>query len=74
MGTRPDSLDGTAIGDHYRALADARQLAEGEEHHLVGLAAQVAPAPVVRVRELELEVNDLDSLGALADVLFAGED
>lgn len=68
---RAESLAGTALGDLYTCLADARRLAHGEEENLSGLAARVAPAPVVRVPVQPFEVTDLDSLSALGEVLFA---
>jgi anion-transporting ArsA/GET3 family ATPase len=67
---RARSLAGTALADHYTCLADARSLARGEEQNLRGLAGRVEPAPVVRVPILPFEVADLDSLAALAEVLF----
>jgi anion-transporting ArsA/GET3 family ATPase len=67
---RAGTLAGTALGDHYRCLADAGQLARGEEEHLAGLAERVAPAPVVRVPVQPFEVSDLGSLGALAELMF----
>jgi len=67
---RARTLAGTALGDHYTCLADARQLARGEEEHLSGLADRVAPAPVVRVPVQPFEVSDLDSLAALARLMF----
>lgn len=68
---RAESLGDALVADHYVALADARQLAEGEERHLGGLAAEIAPAPVVRVPVQPFEVTDLDSLGILGRVLMA---
>lgn len=70
---RADTLDGTALGDHYRCLADSLHLAIGEEEHLSGLADQVAPAPVVKVPVQPFEVSDLASLQALARVVFADD-
>ncbi len=67
---RATSLAGTAIGDLYTCLADARELARDEEAHLMGLAAQIGDAPVVRVPVQPFEVTDLRSLGALGDVLL----
>ena len=64
-------LEGTALADHYTCLADALSLSRGEEHNLEGLAAGVAPAPVVRVPVQPFEVSDLDSLTALGELLFA---
>jgi len=67
---RAESLAGTELGDLYRCLADARQLARGELEHLAGLAAKVAPAPVVGVPVQPFEVSDMDSLERLGAVLF----
>lgn len=67
---RARTLVGTAIGDHYTCLADARQLARGEERHLAGLTERVAPAPVVRIPVQPFEVSDLASLTALGRLLF----
>lgn len=69
---RAASLAGTALADHYTALADARQLAEGEEAHLSGLTERVAPAPVVRVPVQPVEVTDLEHLDTLGDIMFGG--
>lgn len=66
---RARTLAGTDIGDLYTALADARQLARGEEEHLSGLAEQVSPAPVVRVPVQPFEVNDLEGLSTLGAVM-----
>ncbi|MEZ5237722.1 MAG: ArsA-related P-loop ATPase [Microthrixaceae bacterium] len=67
---RAETLEGTAIGDHYRALADALAMADGEEAHLVGLSERIAPAPVVRVPVLPVEVTDLSGLHDLGRHLF----
>ncbi|MBM3661776.1 MAG: ArsA family ATPase [Actinobacteria bacterium] len=67
---RAETLAGTPLGDLYTALADARQLAAAEEGHLVGIAEQVAPAPVVRVPIQPGEVNDLVALDHLADLIL----
>lgn len=71
---RAETLDGTALGDHYRCLADSLKLATGEARHLMGLAERVAPAPVVKVPVQPFEVNDLPSLEALARIIFAVDD
>lgn len=68
---RAGTLAGTALGDHYTCLADARQMARGEALHLAGLAERVAPAPVVRVPVQPFEVTDLRSLELLGGVVFA---
>lgn len=71
---RATTLEGTAIGEHYRALADALQVAEGDEVHLAGLAGQVDPAPVVRVPVQPFEVNDLEGLAAIGALLMVEDD
>jgi hypothetical protein len=67
---RARTLAGTALGDHYRCLADSLQLARGEAEHLAGLAERVAPAPVVKVPVQPFEVTDLASLATLARLIF----
>lgn len=69
---RAATLAGSALGDHYTCLADARQMARGEALHLAGLAERVRPAPVVRVPVQPFEVTDLDSLTALGAAMFGG--
>ncbi|WP_436794585.1 ArsA family ATPase [Actinospongicola halichondriae] len=59
---RANSLDGTAIGDLYRNLADFQLVSSREEEHIAPLAATVAPAPVVRVPFLRSDVHDLAGL------------
>ena len=54
----------------YANLAQLRTMAEGEEGHLVDLAARVSPAPVVRVPFLPHDVHDLDTLAEVASHLF----
>jgi len=72
LRTRADELAGTALADHYTALADARVLATGEHEHLTGLTSRVAPAPVAELEVQPFEVTDLTSLSLLADLLFEG--
>ena len=73
---RATTLDGTALADHYRCLADLRQVAHEESEHLEGITARVDRSPVCRVPYLPFEVCDLVTLGAFADELFqrAGSD
>jgi anion-transporting ArsA/GET3 family ATPase len=68
---RAGSLDGTALGDLYRNLADFQLVASREEENLAGLAEAVAPAPVVRVPFLRSDVHDLDGLRQIEAELFA---
>ncbi len=67
---RAETLEGTPLGALYSNLADFRTMAEGEEGHLEGLAAAVAPAPVVRVPFLADDVHDVDTLEQVAAHLF----
>lgn len=68
---RASTLAGTALGDHYTALADAIAVAEGEESNLSGLTEQVAPAPVVRIPVLPFEVTDLAGLSHIGELLIS---
>ena len=67
---RAGTLEGTALGTLYANLADFRDMAEGEERHLAGLAQTVAPAPIVRVPFLAEDVHDLRTLDEVAGHLF----
>jgi anion-transporting ArsA/GET3 family ATPase len=63
---RAAALEGTALGSLYRNLGEFQQVASREEEHLAGLAETVAPAPVVRVPFLPIDVHDLAGLDELA--------
>ena len=65
-----DEHAGTDLGGLYANLADFRLVASKEEDHLSGLAAKVAPAPVVRVPFLPTDVHDLDGLALIGAHLF----
>lgn len=67
---RATTLAGTDLGALYDNLADFSTVAANEEHHLAGLAASVAPAPVVRVPFLASDVHDLAALATIASHLF----
>ena len=69
-GSGADTLEGSAIGSLYANLADFRQMADDEESQLIGLAEQVAPAPVVRVPFLADDVHDLGTLAEIGSHLF----
>lgn len=68
---RATTLAGTAIGAHFRNLAEMQTVADREDHHLADLAQEVAPAPVIRVPLLSTDVHDLATLGEVADHLLA---
>lgn len=70
VAERARTLRGTDLGGLYANLADFALVADREEHHLAGLAEQVAPAPVVRVPFLSTDVHDLDGLREIGDRLF----
>jgi anion-transporting ArsA/GET3 family ATPase len=68
---RAGTLAGSALGAHYRNLAEMQITADREEEHLVELAAEVDPAPVIRVPLLSTDVHDLETLALVADHLLA---
>lgn len=68
---RAQTLAGTDLGGLYTNLADFSLVAAREEEHLLGLAEQVAPAPVVRVPFLRTDVHDVSGLDEIAAHLFA---
>lgn len=70
LQARADTFAGTDLGDLYRNLAEFTSVADREEHHLMGLAEKVVPAPMVRVPFLRTDVHDLASLDLVADQLF----
>jgi hypothetical protein len=61
---------GTELGAMWANLADFREVAAREEASLRGLAARVAPAPLVRIPVLRSDVHDLDGLTEVATHLF----
>jgi anion-transporting ArsA/GET3 family ATPase len=71
LAARAETLQGTAIGAHFRNLAEMQTTADREDLHLADLAAEVAPAPVIRVPLLSTDVHDLATLGDVADHLLA---
>jgi anion-transporting ArsA/GET3 family ATPase len=62
---------GQPLGALWSNLADFRAVAEREEETLAGLAARVAPAPVVRVPLLDDDVHDLDGLALVGRHLLS---
>jgi anion-transporting ArsA/GET3 family ATPase len=70
---RATDLAGTELADLYANLADFADMADTEQAHLEGLAAKVAPAPVVRVPFLSTDVHDLDGLTDVGRWLFASD-
>ena len=68
---RASSLGGQAVGDLYRNLADFQLVSSREDDNLAGLAATVAPAPVVRVPFLRSDVHDLEGLRRIEEHLVA---
>ncbi|MGH9281518.1 MAG: ArsA family ATPase, partial [Acidimicrobiales bacterium] len=67
---RAETLAGSPLGRLYDNLADFRQVAQSEESHFAALAAQVTPAPVVRVPMLAGDVHDVDGLREVGRHLF----
>jgi anion-transporting ArsA/GET3 family ATPase len=68
---RADLAAGTDLGGLLTNLADFAAMADTEEHHLDGLAARVAPAPVIRVPFLSSDVHDLGGMAEIGSWLFA---
>ena len=67
---RAHTLEGSALADHYRCLADLREIAHEERRHLAAIDSEIEGATVSRVPYLPFEVSDLDTLAAFADHLF----
>ncbi|MGZ4711182.1 MAG: ArsA family ATPase, partial [Acidimicrobiales bacterium] len=67
---RAERFAGTDLGGLYANLADFGQVAANEEDHLRGLAEKVAPAPVIRVPFLQIDIHDLDGLAEIGHHLF----
>ena len=61
---------GTPIGEQYQCLAEAQHLAAGEQKHLLGLAQELAPAPVVQVPVQAFEVSNMATLQLLGQAMF----
>ncbi len=65
-----DAPAGSALDDLITCLSESRASATGEHSHLLGISADVAPAPVVGVAIQPFEVSDLDSLDKLGSIVF----
>lgn len=61
---------GTPLGEQYQCLAEAQHLARGEHKHLLGLAQELAPAPVVQVPVQAFEVSNMATLQMLGQAMF----
>ena len=61
---------GTPLGEQYQCLAEAQHLARGEQKHLLGLAQELAPAPVVQVPIQAFEVSNMATLQMLGQAMF----
>jgi anion-transporting ArsA/GET3 family ATPase len=70
LRAREATFAGSDLGGLYENLADFVTVSSNEEAHLAGLAASVAPAPVIRVPFLRSDVHDLESLATIAGYLF----
>jgi anion-transporting ArsA/GET3 family ATPase len=71
-GEPPPSLDPLSYGELERNLEDFLAVSEREGRYVSELAAQVAPAPVVKVPFLREDVHDLDGLELVARHLLRG--
>jgi len=65
----PTAGSAEAFADLSRNWAELRAVAKREESYVASLAAEVAPAPLVRVPLLDGDVHDLDGVQAVADHL-----
>ena len=61
---------GTPLGEQYQCLAEAQHLARGEQKHLLGLAQELAPAPLVQVPVQAFEVSNMATLQLLGQAMF----
>ena len=61
---------GTPLAEQYQCLAEAQHLARGEQKHLLGLAQELAPAPVVQVPVQAFEVSNMATLQMLGQAMF----
>ena len=59
------------LGGLYANLADFRQVAERERHHLAGVKARAGRAAVAYVPFLSRDVYDFDALAEVGRYLFA---
>jgi anion-transporting ArsA/GET3 family ATPase len=66
-----DGASGTPLEELVANLRGYTAASDREEQAYADLVAKVAPAPVYRVPLLNTDVHDLDSLGTIADLLFA---
>jgi anion-transporting ArsA/GET3 family ATPase len=78
MKTEPPAPgDGAAASDRlaalYANLADFRQVAERERHHVAGVKARAGRAAVAYVPFLSRDVYDFDALAEVGRHLFAAE-
>jgi anion-transporting ArsA/GET3 family ATPase len=69
-GLAGDTAD-PALGQLVENLRGYTAASDREERAYADLVSKVAPAPVYRVPLLNTDVHDLDSLGTIADLLFA---
>jgi len=71
-GLLEDTGTGGALDQLIENLRGYTAASDREEQAFADLVAKVAPAPVYRVPLLNSDVHDLDGLGTIADLLFAG--
>jgi anion-transporting ArsA/GET3 family ATPase len=75
--TTPVAGDGAAAADRlaalYENLADFRQVAERERHHVAGIKARAGRAAVAYVPFLARDVYDFDALAEVGRHLFTAE-
>jgi anion-transporting ArsA/GET3 family ATPase len=70
----PDGGGDTPFAQLTENLRGYTAASDREEQAYADLVSKVAPAPVYRVPLLNTDVHDLEGLGTIADLLFAGSD
>ncbi len=72
VASLPSGHEGTPLGQLIDNLRGYTAACDREEQAFADLVSKVAPAPVYRVPLLNTDIHDLDGLGTVADLLFAG--
>jgi hypothetical protein len=76
VDTGPVAGDGAASAERlatlYANLADFRQVAERERHHVAGVKARAGRAAIAYVPFLARDVYDFDALAEVGRHLFSG--
>jgi len=71
--TLPEAPAGSALAALVANLLDQQAINAREERTVAEIVTAVAPAPVVRVPLLDIDVHDLNGLGVVANHIFGHE-